>query len=324
MKLIEVVCITLLLIGAASAEDLIFFADDHYKAIGTPRLNASAVSPALQPGDCILRINLANLGQVEELMPISGNGSKEDISKEMQEEMHCTDALNIQAALQDFGPLHVTSGPQHIACLSAGGLAELQFNITVAGGASGWYEIPLRLDYERQADVSVSNGEATPLYLPENSSFGILVFVNGNLGPLGLLGSRSDLAAARGGPLWAAIKNEGPEDLHNCSARLLTASPFHSEGRSDLGDLPSGGVAMASFSLRADGNASLQDYQLACAVDCMESNAVLALPITLAKSENPFMAMMLPAAALIMLAGAAAILIQKRQEKLWPRRGRSR
>ena len=38
----------------------------------------------------------------------------------------------------------------------------LQFNITAQKNASGWYELPLSIDYERQVDVSVSGGEVSP------------------------------------------------------------------------------------------------------------------------------------------------------------------
>ncbi len=88
MKLIRAICILLLLVSAVQAEDLIFFADDHYKAVGLPLLNASIANPVLCLGDSILTITLANDGRLEELMPISGNGSKEDISREMAEETH--------------------------------------------------------------------------------------------------------------------------------------------------------------------------------------------------------------------------------------------
>jgi len=91
MRLIGIICILLLLCSPCPAEDLIFFADDHYKAVGAPQLNASVANPYLEPGDSLLQIALANSGRLDELMPISG-GSEEDISLERQEEMHSIDA----------------------------------------------------------------------------------------------------------------------------------------------------------------------------------------------------------------------------------------
>ena len=112
MKLFEIVCILMVLAGTCLAEDLIFFADDHYKSLGLLELEASVTNPAISPGDCILRINLANTGQLEELMPINDIGSGDDIRREMQEEMHSVDALDINAALDGAESIHVTSGPQ--------------------------------------------------------------------------------------------------------------------------------------------------------------------------------------------------------------------
>ena len=114
MKLLHIISILLLLAGTGQAEDLIFFADDHYKSLGRPQLKASVANPVLVPGDCILRINLANVGELEELMPINESGSNEDISLEMKAEMQSIDALNINAALAGAGPIKVTTGPQHI------------------------------------------------------------------------------------------------------------------------------------------------------------------------------------------------------------------
>ena len=84
----HVISILLLLAGTGQAEDLIFFADDHYKSLGRPELTASVANPALVPGEGILRINLANVGELEELMPINESGSNEDILLEMRAEMH--------------------------------------------------------------------------------------------------------------------------------------------------------------------------------------------------------------------------------------------
>jgi hypothetical protein len=170
MKLLHVICILLLLTGMGLAEDLIFFADDHYKSLGQPVLMASVANPALVPGDCILRINLANVGELEELIPINESGSNEDILLEMKTEMQSCDALNINAALTGAGPIKVTTGPQHIKALPAGGAAMLQFNITAQKNASGWYALPLSVDYERQVDVSVKSGEVFPLYEAERQN----------------------------------------------------------------------------------------------------------------------------------------------------------
>jgi hypothetical protein len=326
MKLFEIICVLLFLCGSVLAEDLIFFADDHYKALGRPLLNASAANPSLLPGgSVVLRINLANFGQLEELIPINGNGSKDDIHREMEEEMHSIDALNIKADLQGTKALNVTTGPKLIASLSGGAVIELQFNVTVEKGANGWYELPLRLDYERSADVSVSDGVASPLYLPENRSINIRILVAGASDPLRVVGTKSELFNGANSGLIAVIKNDYPDTLHNCSAQLITEPPFHAEsGDYFLGDLPSGGLGTASFVVRVDGDATLQDYQLGCIVNCSERRTVVALPLALTKAENSIWPWAVPILSMLTIAALAAFLLLKRRILLQRYRRRRR
>src|SRR5512143_923888 len=92
--------LAMLSLGCAGGDELIFFADDHYKALGGPELQASAINPVIEPGQSsVLSIALANNCRIEELIPISGNGSQADISQEMEEEQRSADALNITARL---------------------------------------------------------------------------------------------------------------------------------------------------------------------------------------------------------------------------------
>ncbi len=264
----------------------------------------------------MLRITLANGGLLEELMPISGNGSKEDVSREMLEEMHSVDALNISASLAGSGPLTVISGPKTIDSLPAGEVTELQFNLSIESGANGWYELPLRLDYQRQVDVSVNDGEVSPLYLPENLSTSLRVLVQGQSSPLKVLGTKSELVPGSSGIIMAVIKNDGQKALRNCSARLMAAPPFHADGSDySLGDLPAGSLAVASFQASVDGNASLQDYQLGCEVSSEEGRYVLAMPLALTKT-NSVLWLAIPISLVLISAALAAFLLLGRRKVL--------
>ena len=324
MKLLHVISILLILAGTGLAEDLIFFADDHYKSLGRPELTACVANPALVPGECILRINLANIGELEELIPINESGSIEDILLEMKAEMHSSDALNINAAMAGAGLIKVTSGPQHIKNLPAGAAAILQFNITAQKNASGWYALPLRVDYERQVDVSVSGGEVFPLNEAERQNLTVQVFVAGNNEPLRISGIKSELYAGGSGSLRAAISNDGTTLLHNCSARLLAASPFHAVGPAIvLGDLAPGSVAIVAFTVRVDGNAGLQDYQLGCEISCQEKSTIVPLPISLSRAGG-LGSWALPVLGGLAMAALAAFLIWKRRDLLFRRKRRRR
>lgn len=323
MKLFEVVCILMILAGTCLAEDLIFFADDHYKSLGLLELKASVINPALSPGDRVLRIDLANFGQLEELMPINDNGSGDDIRREMQEEMHSVDAMNINAALDGAESIRVTSGPQHIAILRAGDVSLLQFNITAEKSARGWIELPLYIEFMQQVDVSVSNGTVSPLYQSLNQSFNLRIFVAGDKEPLRILSIRSELSRGESGTLSLVIENDGTEDLNNCSARLLAAPPFHVESPEILlGDLATGSMALASFSVAVDANASLQDYQLSCLIRSGERSMELAVPLTLTGSDNLLGRLTAPLFGGLIVFSLAAFLLLKKYELIFRRKGR--
>ncbi len=322
MELFKIICILLIFAGSCHAEDLIFFADDHYKSLGHLEFNASVTNPALVPGEGILRISLANTGRVEELIPISGSGSEEDILQEMKEEMHSSDAVDINAVLAASKPLHVTSGPQSIVALRAGDAGKLQFNITVDKSANGWYELPLHVDYVRQVDVSVSNGEVSPLFQSLNQSLNLRVFVAGNKEPLRLSRIESELFRGRSEALRVVIENDGTDYLQNCSARLLAAPPFRVEGPDVLlGDLAPGAMALAGFRVYVDANASLQDYQLSCLILSGEKSVVLALPLTLTESDNFPWSLAKPLFAGLIIVSLGAFLLL-RQKTLYRRKRR--
>lgn len=324
MNLLHIISILVLLVGMGQADDLIFFADDHYKSLGQPDLTASVANPALEPGDCILQINLANLGELEELLPINESGSSEDILLEMRAEMKSIDAKDINAALAGAGLIKVMTGPQHLKTLPAGAKALLQFNITVQKNASGWYELPFSVDYERQVDVSVRSGEVFPLYEAERQNLTAKVFVAGSNEHLRISGIKSELYAGGMSSLRAAISNDGDVVLHNCTARLLAAPPFYAEGPDTvLADLPPGSVAIAAFNVRVDGDAILQDYQMGCEIRCREKSIIVPLAITLSRAGGlghwaP------PTLAGLAMAGLAAFLIWKRGDLLLRRKRRRR
>jgi hypothetical protein len=326
MKLLHVVSILLLLVGSGLAEDLIFFADDHYKSLGRPELTASVANPVLLTGDSILRINLANAGELEELIPINESGPYEDILQEMIAEAKSSDALNINAVLGEEHSIKVTTGPQHINVLPAGSAAMLQFHVNTQKNASGWYALPLGVDYERQVDVSVKSGKVFPLYEAERQNITCNVFVSGSDQTLHVFGIRSQLYAGGSESMSVAISNDGLTVLHNCSAKLLAAPPFNVESPAILlGDLDPGSLDVIEFKVRVDGNAGLQDYQMGCEIVCQEKSIIVPLQISLSDagflgdSARPVSVM-----GGLALAGLAALLIWRRGDRHSSRKRRRR
>jgi len=309
MRLLSLCCVLLLLSGA-QAEDIMFFADDYYKSLGRPILAASAASPSLPPGESILYINLANLGRLEELLPIDQNGPPRDILAEMKEEMKGGHALDISAALMGSGPIQVVSGPVMVDLIAPGERALLNYTVNVMENGSGWSRLTLDISYQQQADVSVKNGEIYPLYEAARDNLSLEVFLSGEGDMLRVLGSSLSSSLLSGEKLRAVISNDGPEDLYNCSARLLTAPPFSANGPEiALGDLPAGSLALADFNLQIDGEAKRQDYQMGCQICCQERCS--SLPMTVSLVPGLWEGKGLPALAILGLAGLGAIILKK-------------
>ncbi len=288
-----------------------FFADDHYKVIGAPSLEASAANPVLYPGsDSVLVILLGNVGRVDELIPTQRNGSDEDIMKEMRAEMLSVDAMNITATLHGSGLINVISKPYVIASLPSGSVARMEFNIS-ASGADGWYELPLTLDYEHQVDATVSNGSVTPLYQPDSSSILIRIFIDGHDG-LSVVGVKSDLHPGGSGTVMAAIKNSGHEILSNCTARLTASPHFVSVDSVQLGNIAPGQIAVAEFAVTADGNVSTSDYNLQCELNYDGGSSLLQIPASVEAASNSLIYIMIAVSIVLVAVVAIGVSWRKR------------
>ncbi|MFB3764070.1 MAG: hypothetical protein ACE14P_02345 [Methanotrichaceae archaeon] len=300
----------LILVSVCSAEDMMFFADDHYKAIGAPRLSASAVNPVLYPGDnSAFVIFLGNSGRVDELIPTQKNGSDEDLMKEMRAEMRSIDALNITARLHGNGLIDVVSGPCIVASLPSGSVARMEFNISVKD-ADGWYELPLSLDYEYQVDAAVSNGNVTPLYQPDSSIILIRVFVQGH-DDLDVVGAKSVLHPGGKGTILAAIKNYGHENFSNCTARLLGSTHIISEDSVHLGNIAPGQIAVAEFAVTVGENASSDEYNLQCELNYDGGSSLQQVPASVVVPSNPLIYILI-AISIVLVVMAAGVSLRKR------------
>lgn len=303
MRLLSIICILLLIAVPSHSEELIFFSGDHYKSLGAPLLHASLINPALMKESGVLRICLANSGELEELLPINGGGKREDIMQEMLGEMNCSYARNINAHLLSTDAIQTQAQPVHIERLPAGSMTEIQFYVTASKNASGWHDIPLRVEYERQVDVSVKDEKALPLSEAETENLTVSVFVPDEHEALSILKTGLMLYPGGSGSLMAAITNEGSMALHNCSASLIIAPPIHSDSQEVLlGDLPPGSIVVADFSVQVDPEASDQERQIGCEICCQEKRTIVTVPVTI---SGPMLRELWPIAASVLLAAVA-------------------
>lgn len=309
-------CVLATLVATGSAEDLMFFADDHYKAAGEPLLKASAVNPVLEPGtNSTLRITLENSGLIQELIP-NKVGDKAETSAEAREELHSVDAVNITAKLSGNGPVIVTSGPHSLGSLPTGGLSQLDFNVTTGAGADGWYSLLLETEYEHQMDVKVSNDSGSSLYKPANSIQKISILVQGPDRSLKVEGVVSDLYPGANGTILAVIKNNGLDVARNCTARLMAVPPFRSSSeRCSLGDLQPGQAVVARLTATVDGNAAVREYRLACEIVHDNQTDMVSLPVLLKKSPDSFQGSLVIAIPFLILIGGIALLWREKQKR---------
>jgi len=236
--------------------------------------------------------------------------------------MNSSVAMDVRAALQSAGPIQVTSGVQHIAILPAGEAKELQFNISIDRRASGWYDLPLRVNYVRMVDVSVSDGEAFPLHQPSNQSLNLRVYAFGDKDDLRIAGVRSHLYPGGEGSLIIAVENIGEDILPNCSASLIAAPPFRVKSRDlPLGDLSPGEMASASFLVEVDGDAAWEEYQLGLGLRSKKMDLVLPFELSLKGSGRLISNGAILFIALLALLVLLAIIL-RRQKLLYGRKRR--
>ncbi len=241
--------------------EVIFFQGDHYKAVGSPKLLATVANPQIDQGRSILRVALANVGSLEELIPV-GKGKESDIAEEISEEVHGADAVNVTAVLSGSGPVTVRSRPVRVGSLPSGSMRYLEFDVTAE--EEGRADLTLNLSYEHQVDVTVSDGLPSPLYAPASSSLSLEVNVKGLEKELKIEGVRADLSPGSNGTLLALVGNPMDFTAKNCTARLAAARPFSSGGKVSLGDLAPGQVAVARFWVSTEEGAPAREYLMAC------------------------------------------------------------
>ena len=322
---LPILCIFATLMATGCAEELMFFADDHYKAVGEPELKVSAVNPILEAGsNSTLQITLENVGLIQELIPTQSTGDEQDTSSEAKEEMHSVDAVNLTASLPGNGPVVVTSGPCNLASLPSGGLAQINFEIMAGEGAVGWYNLVLDLEYEHQIDMKVGNGSSTSLYQPVNISQKISILVQGADRSWKVEGIRSDLYPGANGTILAVIKNAWPVMARNCSARLVEAPPFRSAfDRYNLGDVMSGQAVVAKLQTVVDEKAAPGKCHLDCEIIHDNRTFMVSIPVVLEKAPSSLPASLVVAVLILASAGCLVILwLKMRYDKRARRRKR--
>jgi len=313
----NVLSLLLILLIPAGGQELMLFADDHYKVLGGPRIEASPVQAVFQPGEnATLQVILANVGRVDGLIPVNPvMGEEAAAARERDEELLSVDAFNLVATLRADGQVFAKSSVG-ISILPGGSAIPLEIPLRIGPDASGPQALKLDLDYERQVDVSMKGGRATPLYLPANTSLDLVVTVEPLRNPFRAEGVRFDLAGSDGVLLFL-VRNTSPKPALNCSASLVEAAPFHpQEETCSLGDIEVGGVSLAQFHVAVDDGSSGRS-QLACLISHDGGRSTIAIPLEVGRSSNAYwMILFLPLIALLSLLLARSGMLRRPRRSL--------
>jgi hypothetical protein len=295
--------------------EVVFFEGDHYKAVGFPKLVASVANPQIDQGRSILRVALANVGALEELIPVD-KGKEPNVSEEISEEGHDVDAVNVTAVLSGSGHVTVRRRPVHIDSLPSGSMKYLEFDVTAMD--EGPADLTLDLSYEHQVDVTVSDGLASHLYMPASSSLGLEVSVKGQDRGLKIEGVSAHLIPGSNGTLLALVGNPMDFIAKNSTARLVAAPPFSSGGKVSLGDLAPGQVAVARFWVSTEDDAPDREYLMACELGHDGGAIASSFPVELS-SNSLSMGRILPFLAFLLILSSGSFFLLT-----WNRGGRRR
>jgi hypothetical protein len=289
-RIFELICILMLLSSVKGGEELIFFADDYYKVIGSPKLVASVINPAVTLDNRpLITIALANNGIVEEIIPIN-NSISSDAAQELIEEMRSTDAIILVASLEGNEIAKAFNDTQSISFLPSGSVEFLTFNISTEALPQGWQELLLELEYEHQVDVGIYNGKTSPLYQQDKIFLPIKILIENAEDYLRVLSVKSEFHPWGSGLLLTSIKNKGHDSFENCTARLIAAPPFSAvDDTLVLGDISPGEIVVARFPLKVEPIANPSDYELTLYLTHRNGTAVLSVPLTMEKVSTPLM-----------------------------------
>lgn len=277
--------LALVLIQCVTCQEFMLFADDCYKAAGSPDIQISAVNPVLDAGmPAILRLIVSNDGRLDALIPTGFSGS-EDPDGEMREEMKAPDALNVVVEVSSDGALRPAVQRRIMPLLQAGTHAVLEFPVIVDFNASSCI-LNVNVTYEHQIDAKISKGKPVQLYVPGNASRSISLEVRRS-DRITALHIDGELRAGSNRSLGIVIKNQSPWPLKNCTVRLIASSPIRSSAPAVwVGDLMPGDPALVRVWADTEKNASLDQYWLSCIVNHDEGAERLMFPVRISRGRS--------------------------------------
>ncbi|MCX8207254.1 MAG: hypothetical protein N3G75_05410 [Methanothrix sp.] len=292
--------VVLILIPSVASQEFMLFADDCYKAAGSPDIQISAVNPVIDAGmPCVLKLVVANDGMLKALIPTGFSGS-EDPEGEMREEMKAADALNVVVEVSSGGGLRPPVQRRSMPLLQAGSHAVLEFPVIVDFNASSC-TLNVNVTYEHQIDARISKGKPVQLYVPGNASRTIPLEVRRS-DRIRVIHTDGELRAGSNRSLGIIIKNQSPWPVRNCSVKLIASSPIRSSQPDVwIGDLMPGEPALVRMWADVEKNASLDQYRLSCILNHDSGAERLTFPVRVSRGRSSIIWIAAALLALILL-----------------------
>lgn len=277
MKKILVVCILILVIGAASADvpatyyvpHSFDFAKNYYNAYGSPDINATIIGTNEFERDetITLPIDLMNRGKFLGFEVDHTPTTADEIyaaQTEVKLESKIVDATGIVVSLSadPNSPLEVKSPGQLAGSIKSGenALSPVKFTIKIDKKAkAGEYNLYLNLTYDYQKNVQISNPNATAQTYDASYWYGI-ISQNQTLklkvkrqADFEIVRTTGSLYPGRDDVVEIAIKNTGEEEARDARAIINPSDPLSTtDDQAFLYTIKPGDTVVARYKIKAD------------------------------------------------------------------------
>ncbi len=255
------------------------FGKNFYNVYGSPDIQATIIgSNEFERGQTItLLVDLMNKGRLLGFDVENEPSGANDIfaaQTEIKLEDKIVDAVGISASLsaEPESPLEVKSVSQQVGSILSGqnALSPVRFDIKIDKLAkAGEYSLLLDLKYDHQQNVQIIDANATSQTFDANYWYEMMeqnqtLKINvKKQAQFEIIKTNGSLIPGNDGKIEITIKNTGEEEARDVIAIITPSDPIStSDDKAYLYTMEPGGIATASFTVKADNKAVTKMYAI--------------------------------------------------------------